>query len=93
MKAYMYILKCANGMYYTGSTKDLDRRLIEHEIWGGARFTSDNLPVKLLYYEEFDRIEDAYQRENQIKKWSRIKKEALMAGDIEALKKAARSKH
>ena len=92
MKAYMYILKCANDMYYTGSTKDLDRRLIDHEIWDGAKFTRDKLPVKLVYYEEFNRIDDAYMRENQIKKWSRRKKEALIAGDIEALKEAARSK-
>ena len=79
MKGYMYILRCVNGMYYTGSTKDLDKRIVEHEVWDGAKFTRDKLPVKLVYYEEFDRIDEAYQRENKIKKWSRKKKEALIA--------------
>ncbi|MFZ5941216.1 MAG: GIY-YIG nuclease family protein [Bacteroidota bacterium] len=88
----MYILECANGMYYTGSTINLDNRLIDHSVWAGSKFTSDKLPVKLVYYEEFDRVEDAFNREHQIKKWSRKKKEALIKGDMKALKKAAKSK-
>jgi hypothetical protein len=57
----------------------------------GSKFTSDKLPVKLVYYEEFERVEDTFNREHQVKKWSRKKKEALIIGDIDALKEAAKS--
>ena len=52
MKGYMYILKCANGQYYTGSTKNLERRLAQHQAGEGANFTRKHLPVKLVYFEE-----------------------------------------
>ncbi|MFC2090251.1 GIY-YIG nuclease family protein [Bacteroidota bacterium] len=48
--------------------------------------------MRLVYYEEFNRVEDAFIREHQVKKWSRKKKEALIKGDIKTLKKAAKSK-
>jgi len=50
------------------------------------------LPVKLIYYEEFQRIDEAFYREKQIQGWSRKKKEALINGDMEALVKASKSK-
>ncbi|MDX1284997.1 MAG: GIY-YIG nuclease family protein, partial [Draconibacterium sp.] len=78
MKGYMYILKCNNGAYYTGSTNNLERRLEEHQAGEGAQFTKRNLPVELIYFEEFERIDDAFYREKQIQKWSRKKKEALI---------------
>lgn len=78
---YVYILECADGSYYTGSTWDLDRRLWEHQNGLGAKHTSKRLPVKLVFCEECDRVEDAYAREKQIQGWSRKKKQALMAGD------------
>ena len=78
---YVYILECADGSYYTGSTSDLERRLWEHRNGLGARHTAKRLPVKLVFCEECDRVEDAYIREKQIQGWSRKKKEALMAGD------------
>jgi putative endonuclease len=83
--AYMYILECADGSYYTGSTKDLDRRLWEHQNGLGANHTAMRLPVKLVYYEECDRIDDAFYREKQVQGWSRKKKEALMASDTNQL--------
>ena len=82
---YMYILECADGSYYTGSTKDLERRLWEHQNGLGANHTAKRLPVKLLYCEEYDRIDDAFYREKQIQGWSRKKKEALMASDTNQL--------
>ncbi len=85
----MYILECADGSYYTGSTKDLERRLAQHQAGEGARHTARRLPVKLLYYEEFPRIDEAFYREKQIQGWSRKKKEALMQGMTEELKKLA----
>jgi putative endonuclease len=77
----MYILECADGSYYTGSTKDLERRLWEHQNGLGANHTAKRLPVKLVYCEECDRIDDAFYREKQVQGWSRKKKEALMASD------------
>jgi putative endonuclease len=78
MKGYMYILKCCNGQYYTGSTNDLERRLVHHQNGEGANFTKKHLPVKLAYYEEFQRIDEAFYREKQVQGWSRKKKEALI---------------
>ena len=82
---YMYILECAGGSYYTGSTRDLERRLWEHQSGLGANHTAKRLPVKLIYCEEFDRIDDAFYREKQVQGWSRKKKEALMASDTNQL--------
>jgi len=84
--AYTYILECANGEYYVGSTTDMERRLQEHQAGLGGRFTSKHLPVKLIYTEEYQTIEEAFRRERQLHGWSRAKKEALMSGDVERLK-------
>jgi len=86
---YMYILECADGSYYTGSTWDLERRLWEHQNGLGANHTAKRLPVTLLYCEECERIEDAYVREKQIQGWSRKKKQALMAGNMNQLHRLA----
>ncbi len=77
-KGYMYILECANGTYYTGSTKDLERRLWEHQNSIGANYTKKRLPVKLVYYEEYNRLDEAFYREKQVQGWSRKKKHALI---------------
>ena len=78
MKGYMYILKCADGSYYTGSTVDLQLRISQHENGEGANFTQKHLPVRLVYFEEFDQIDEAFYREKQVQGWSRKKKEALI---------------
>jgi putative endonuclease len=91
MKAYMYILLCSNGKYYTGSTRDLERRLEQHNAGEGANFTRKHLPVKLVYYEEFDRIDDAFYREKQIHGWSHAKKEALINGDLNKLRELSKN--
>jgi len=93
MKAYTYILECSDGSYYTGSTKDLERRLAEHQAGEGANHTKKHLPVKLLYYEEFTRIDEAFFREKQIQGWSRKKKEALMKGNIKKLSNESQCKN
>lgn len=98
-KGYMYILECDNGQYYVGSTIDLETRLLQHQgiippdaDRRGANFTKWHHPVKLLYKEEYPTIQQAFKREQQIKKWSRAKKEALIAGNIELLKQLSSSK-
>ena len=85
MKAYTYILKCSNGSYYVGSTKDLNRRIEQHQSGEGANHTKKYLPVELIYYEEYTRIDNAFYREKQLQKWSRKKKEALINGDMKLL--------
>jgi putative endonuclease len=93
MKGFMYILECADGKYYTGSTIDLESRMVEHQVGMGANFTMKKLPVKLVYYEEFHHIDDAFDREKQVQRWSRRKKEALIKGDYSALRSAASCKN
>ena len=89
MKGYMYILECSDGSYYTGSTKDLEIRLAQHQAGEGANHTKKRLPVKLVYYEEYQRIDDAFYREKQVQGWSRKKKEAMINGMTDELKKSA----
>lgn len=93
MSAFVYILRCADGSYYTGSTRtSLEDRVAKHEsgVFGG--YTARRRPVKLVFHEEFERITDAIAAERQIKNWSRAKKEALIRGDFEALRTLAKSK-
>ena len=90
MKAYTYILKCSNGSYYVGSTKDLNRRIEQHQSGEGANHTKKYLPVELIYYEEYTRIDHAFYREKQLQKWSRKKKEALIRGDKDLLSDLAK---
>ena len=85
----MYILECADGSYYTGSTTNLELRLQQHQLGEGANHTKKHLPVRLLYYEEFRRIDEAFYREKQVQGWSRKKKEALIRGDDNLLPKLA----
>lgn len=92
MKGYVYILRCANGSYYTGSTTDLEKRIWQHQNGEGANFTKAHLPIELVYVEEFPRIDEAFCREKQIQGWSRKKKEALINGDFDELQKLAKSK-
>ena len=83
--AWMYILECCDGSYYVGSTKNLERRLSEHQEGLGARYTTRRLPVKLVYCEEYERVADAFYREKQVQGWRRAKREALINGDPELL--------
>jgi putative endonuclease len=85
MKGYMYILECADKSYYTGSTKYLELRVLQHQNGEGANHTKKRLPVKLVYFEEFSRIDEAFYREKQVQGWSRKKKEALIKGQHEKL--------
>ena len=87
---FMYILKCNDGTYYTGSTYNLEKRLLEHANGQGANYTIKRLPVELVYLEKYDRIDDAFNREKQIQKWSHNKKENLINGNIDVLKEESK---
>ena len=89
---YMYVLECGDGSFYTGSTTDLRLRLEQHRTGEGAQHTGARLPVKLVYYETFARIDTAFAREKQVQGWSRAKKRALINGDVELLKRLSRGK-
>ena len=89
--AYTYILKCVDGSYYTGSTKNLEQRLWQHKTGQGANHTKVRLPVELMYSEYYERIDEAFAREKQIQKWSRKKKEALIGGNFEKLRSLSQS--
>jgi len=91
MKGYMYILECADGSYYTGSTTNLALRLRRHQRGEGANHTKKHLPVKLVYFEAYDRIDKAFYREKQVQRWRREKKEALIYGQFEKLKALSRN--
>ncbi|HOZ30040.1 MAG TPA: GIY-YIG nuclease family protein [Bacteroidales bacterium] len=85
MKGWMYILECSDGSYYVGSTINLEKRIEQHNAGEGANHTKKHLPVKLVYFEEFERIDFAFYREKQVQKWRREKKEALINNKNEDL--------
>jgi len=89
----MYILECADHSYYVGSTWDLEKRLAQHNSGiGGAAYTRRRRPVRLVYCEQSDRIEDAYAREKQIQNWGRAKRIALIEGRYDDLPGLSRPK-
>ena len=89
-KGYVYILKCANGNFYTGSTVDLARRFYQHQVGEGANYTRKYRPVVLVYQQEFPTIGEAFRREKQIQGWSHAKKQALIDGDFDILRSLSR---
>ena len=84
---YLYILKCFDGLTYTGVTNDLSRRMEEHQSGlNKTCFTFKRRPVELIFHQEFNDIEQAIYFEKKIKKWSGKKKIALANGDYDLLK-------
>ncbi len=88
MKTYfVYILKCNDGLLYTGLTNNLSRRLEEHQLGKNkTSFTFKRRPVTLIWYQMFNDIAQAILIEKQIKKWSSKKKWALANDDEKMLK-------
>ncbi len=76
---FVYILYCSDGTFYTGSTTDLDKRLIEHNhAKRGAHYTKIRRPVELAYSEIFSTYAEARKREGEIKRLSRAEKSLLI---------------
>lgn len=84
---FVYILLCAGNSLYTGSTNNFKKRFLEHKNGKGGRYTCSHKVLKLIYSEEFESKSEALKREIEIKGWTRAKKEALIKGDLEQLKK------
>jgi putative endonuclease len=92
-QSYIYILKCSDNSYYTGVTSKLEQRLFQHNIaFYPDCYTASRRPLELVFYAEFTDIKLAIEKEKQIKKWSRAKKEALINDDYEALPNLAKKK-
>jgi putative endonuclease len=90
MSAIVYILLCADGSYYVGITRaTLEPRIAQHDAGTFDGYTARRRPVRLVFHQEFQRITDAIAAERQVKGWRRAKKEALIRGDFEALRKLA----
>lgn len=79
---YVYIIKCKDGLLYTGITNNLKRRVKAHNSGNGCRFTSIRFPVKLMHSQEVLTMSEALKREAQIKRWPRAKKIALIKGRV-----------
>jgi predicted GIY-YIG superfamily endonuclease len=80
--AFVYILRCADGTYYVGSTTNLELRVWQHNTHDqGALYTRKRRPVVLVWAAEFESIAEAFAFEKRVQGWSRVKREALIRGD------------
>ncbi|MBM6498939.1 GIY-YIG nuclease family protein [Flavobacterium macrobrachii] len=92
-QSYVYILKCADGTFYTEVSSNLTQRLFQHETgYYPDCYTASRRPVELVFYAEFTDINLAIEKEKQIKKWSRAKKLALINDDFDVLPNLAKKK-
>ena len=92
MAFWVYILKCVDGSYYVGHSDNLEDRLRQHQAGTLGGYTKRRRPVRLAYSQEFPTREDAFAAERQIKGWTREKKEALIRGDWDELRRLARGR-
>lgn len=92
MAFYAYLLRCADGSYYTGHTDDLEIRLAQHQSSALGGYTAKRLPVTLVWCDTFMDRDQAFQVERQLKGWSRAKKEALISGDWDSIRLLARNR-
>ena len=84
---FVYILQCSDKSFYVGHTGSLTLREHAHNQGTAAQYTAARRPVRLVYSEAFESLSDAVKREKQLKRWSGQKKEALIHGDLRALKR------
>jgi len=87
---FTYILHCSDNSYYVGHTENLTQRVAWHNAGHGSAWTAKRRPVTLVFSEPHATEAEAVRREIQIKKWSRAKKEALVAGDQAELKRLSK---
>ena len=91
---FVYILKCADGSYYTGITNNLERRFNEHQSgYNPTAYTHNRRPVELVFYTDFPDPTQAIAFEKQVKGWSRKKKEAIIDRNWDRLKLLAECKN
>ena len=91
---FVYIAECVDGLYYTGITNNIERRLFEHNEGRDIKsFTYTRRPVVLRYNQVFTEVKQAISREKQLKGWSRKKKEALFEDNWEKIRELSNSKN
>ena len=90
---WVYILKCSDGSYYTGSTSNIEKRISEHQNGLIKGYTYSRRPIKLVFSEHFSKVYDAISAERQIKGWRRAKKIALINGDFDLLVRLSNEKN
>ena len=86
----MYILECSDNSFYIGHTDDIDKRVFEHMQGQVSGYTKTRLPIKVVYTQSFGTRYEAIAAEQQIKKWTRKKKKALIEEDWETIKKLSK---
>jgi predicted GIY-YIG superfamily endonuclease len=89
---WVYILRCSDDTLYVGHTYDLTLREKTHNEGRGGRYTALRRPVRLVYSEPHNSTEKIIARERQLKRWTRAKKEALLAGNRAALEHSSKSR-
>lgn len=87
---YAYILRCNDHSYYIGHTDNIEKRLAEHQDKKYAGYTATRLPVTLVCLQTFQTRDEAFAAEKRIQRWTRIKKEALIAQNWDTLQKLAK---
>jgi len=87
---FVYILRTASNTLYIGVTQALEERIEAHHRGRGAEWTRVHPGAQIVYSESYPTLGLARKREIQLKKWSRDKKEALIAGNLPMLKKLSR---
>jgi len=89
MPYFVYVLRTSSDTLYIGQTNNLEKRLREHQnkVSKSAKYIRYFLSFKLVYSEIYKTRKEAMQRENQLKRWSRKKKEAIISGDLKLLKR------
>jgi len=92
MSAFLYIFRLKSGSLYVGTTLNLDQRVQEHREGRACRTTSLDPPLELVLLEQHITFRGARRREDQIKRWTRAKKEAFVSGDMETLRNLAKSR-
>src|SRR5262245_58810381 len=90
---WVYILRCSDRHLYVGHTGELTTRIACHNAGLASRFTARRRPVILAYSESHQHRAAAVAREQQLKRWSAAKKEALIVGDATRLKELSRRSH
>ena len=87
---FVYLLRCSDGSYYCGQTDEIEIRMQQHYA-GEIGYTSTRKPVQLVWQGEFETRESSIAFEQQVKGWSRAKKEALIAGNWERIQQLSKS--
>jgi len=91
--AWVYILECADGSFYVGSTVDLERRVSQHDRGEGAAYTRHRRPVRLVWAADFERVDEAFAFEKRVQGWGRAKRVALIEGRWSDLPALARGRN